>query len=377
MYTLRIYLRTNRVDAKGQSIIYFIVGDEWISTGIKCAAVDWDAANNVVYKTHPQYYQASPQLLQYKSRAENFISNLVLEHQHFNKRNFIECLKFGKEAADNPCFLKLMDEYCDTNNLSWARVKHYRELKSDITNILVRPKLYDINFQFCNRLKLYLKSKKGNPNNENTIIRKIKQIKAVIHYAQNCGLLQQDPLAMIKLKEIKGHKKFLTAAELQVLQTLFQDKKLDDHLQSCLQYFLFSCYTGLRYSDIVQLKTTHLLNNSIRIVQEKTDKPVFVPLVPQALKLICVQEDLKLFRTFANQPTNRWLKDIMTIAGISKHITYHCSRHTFATLSLQWGISKTMVAEIMGIDMKTVDVYAKLQEESIINEMGKWSQAAG
>jgi site-specific recombinase XerD len=364
------------VDSKGQSVIYFIVADEWISTGIKCAATDWDVANNVVYKTHPKYYQASPQLLLLKSRAENYISNLHLENLHFNRKYFIECLKLGKDAADNPCFLKLIDEYCNSENLSWARVKHYREFKKDITAIIVRPKLHDINFQFANRLRLYLKNKKGKPNCDNTIIRKIKQLKAVIHYCQKCGMLLSDPLVMIKLKEIKGNKQHLSANELQQLQELFNNKTLPDNLQNCLQFFLFSCYTGLRFSDITKLETTHLLNNCIRITQQKTDKPVFVPLIPQAQQLICVQQNYRLFKTFTNQPTNRYLKEIMIVAGIEKHITYHCSRHTFGTLSIYWGIPKEVVAEIMGVDMKTVNVYAKMLEEVKIREMLKWGNTA-
>lgn len=375
MHALRIYLRSNRVDKNGQSVIYFIVNDQWFSTGIKCSADDWSAEATAILKTHPQYSIDAPKLMDKQHRAQTFISLLQLQKQPFNSKRFIECLKTG-EFTDNPCFLKLIDEYCSSEDLSWARIKHYREFKNDIIALVVRPKLFDINFQFAKRLMLHLKTRKKNPNNENTIIRKMKQLKAVIHYCQNSGLITSDPLAMVKLKEIKGKKEHLSSQELKILEELYFAQTLPENLQTCLQYFLFGCYTGLRFSDIIKLNTTHYINNSIRISQQKTDKPVFVPLIPQAKKIICVQENRKLFKTFTNQPTNRYLKDIMTAAKIEKHITFHCSRHTFGTLSIYWGIPKEVVAEIMGVDMKTVNVYAKMLEEVKTREMEKWGSIA-
>ncbi len=375
MYALRIYLRQNRIDKNGQSVIYFIVNDEWISTGIKCAAADWNAATGSILKTHPNYITASPALLQLKAKAESCLTIMQLEQKTFSKNYFEQVLKAGKEAADNPDFLKLMDEYCNANALSWPRVKHYNQLKKDIIALVARPKLLDINFNFINRLRLYLKSKKGKPNNDNTITRKIKQLKAVVHYCQKKGLLQTDALAMVRLKDIKGNKQHLNADELATLEKLYNAGTLPGNLQTCLQYFLFSCYTGLRYSDIIRLNRLHLINNTIRIVQEKTDKPVFVPLIEKAAALIYVQENGKLFKTFTNQPTNRHLKEIMEVAGIEKNISYHCSRHTFGTLSIYYGIPKEVVAEIMGVDMKTVNIYAKMLEEVKVREMQKWGRA--
>jgi site-specific recombinase XerD len=373
---MRVYLRANRTDKKGMSVIYFIVGDEWISTGIKCNTKFWDEIAGVFKRTAPNYLQDGPALLSLKAKAESCLAVMQLEHKPFSKDYFLQVLQHGKDAADNPCFLKLMDEYCHVNTLSWQRVKHYNELQKDITALLVRPKLSDINFNFINRFKVYLKTKKGKPNNENTITRKIKQLKAVVHYCQKKGLLQNDTLAMVRLKEIKGNKQHLNADELATLEKLYAAKVLNDSQQTCLQYFLFSCYTGLRYSDITRLNRQHLHGNTISIVQEKTDKPVFVPLIEKAVNLIAIQQNGKLFKTFCNQPTNRMLKEIMLTAGIEKNISYHCSRHTFGTLSIYWGIPKEVVAEIMGVDMKTVNVYAKMLEEVKVREMQKWGKVA-
>ena len=64
----------------------------------------------------------------------------------------------------------------------------------------------------------------------------------------------------------------------------------------------------------------------------------------------------------------------MVAAKIDKKITYHCSRHTFGTLSIYWSIPDYVVAELMGIDIKTVKIYAKIVDQVKVREMLKWER---
>jgi len=64
----------------------------------------------------------------------------------------------------------------------------------------------------------------------------------------------------------------------------------------------------------------------------------------------------------------------MKEAFIDKKITYHCSGLTFGTLSIYWGIPDQVVAELMGIDLKTVKIYAKIMDQVKVREMGKWER---
>ncbi|MEO6540360.1 MAG: tyrosine-type recombinase/integrase [Ferruginibacter sp.] len=378
MLTMRTYLRSKRLNKKGEAVLNFIVspGDHWITTGISIAPGYWDACTETISKKHPDYYAVNPLYQLYKSRAEQCINILKMDGVAFNKQYFQEFIFKGGELANNPHFFDVLEEYANNSNLSWARVKHYQELKKDIAAIRQKPFLKDINFQFIAKLRSYLATKKPKANNSNTITRKIKQIKAIIHYAQNTGLLQTDPLTMVKLKEIKGAKKHLTAAELKILETLYSGELQPSH-KTTLGYFLFSCYTGLRYSDIIALDHRHIIKGCVTTVQEKTDKPVMVPLIEKAKALLQVQQIGLCFKIFSNQFTNRMLKDIMKLAGIDKKITYHCSRHTFGTLSIYWGIPKEVVADLMGVDFKTVAIYAQIVDEVKAREMLKWEAAAG
>jgi site-specific recombinase XerD len=376
MITLRVYLRASRMDVSGQSVIYFIVGDEWVSSTLKVAKLYWDADNSCILKKHPKYYIINPTFQLYKSRAEQCISNLQTAGKPFNRNYFENFIFSGADQADNPCFLKLIDEYSNMMNVGWGRVKQFKGLKKDIQKVLNAPKILDINFNFTLKFQQHLRTKEK-PNNENTISHKLRAVKAIVHFAQKKGLLDKDPLAMIKVKDIKGDKNHLKPFELEILEALYDAKTLQPIYQNILKYFLFSCYTGLRYSDIVSLKYYEIKNDCVVTVQEKTDKPVVVPLISKAKALLATGTTGNCFKTNSNQVTNRYLKTIIKDAGIDKKITYHCSRHTFGTLSIYWGIPMEVVAELMGVDYKTVKIYAQIVDDVKTREMLKWERKVG
>lgn len=371
--TLRIYLR-KRPDSRGRCVINFIVQNEWITTGIKVHPDHWDEESCTIKKSAPTYYQLNAQFGLYRSRAEMCIANMLLEGIEFSKKYFEAYVFKSPEDAKNPGFLALIDEYCSQHPLGWQRIKHYQVLKANIQQLLPSPRIKDITYSFALRLQQMLRQE---GNNENTISRKLRQLKAVVHHAQKTGVINNDPLINVKIKAISGQKKFLTADELAILEQMFQDGQLRPVHQAVLRYFLFSCYTGLRYSDVIQLKYYDIKNGTVTTVHEKTEKPVTIPLISKAQKLLATETTGLCFHTHSNQVTNRALKEIMKAAGIEKNITYHCSRHTFGTLSIYWGIPKEVVAELMGVDFKTVEVYAKIIDEVKHREMQKWEAVAG
>ncbi len=377
MLQMRTYLRAKRLNKHGEAILNFIVspGDHWVTTGIAMAPAHWDPLSETISKRHPDYYRVNSLYQLYKCRAMQCISNYKFENNAFDKKYFEQFIFKGKEQTENPYFFDVLEKYINTAGIAAARFTQYIFLKKDIAAVKANPFLKDINFSFVADFKKYLATKPGNINNANTITRKIKMLKAIVHFAQNTGLLQNNPLAFVKLKEIKGNKQHLTATELQQLENLYITD-LQPRQKITLCYFLFSCYTGLRFSDVEALEYRHIINGCVNTVQEKTDKPVNVPLIAKAKALLQVHGTGLCFKTFTNQFTNRMLKEIMKLAGIEKKITYHCSRHTFGTLSIYWGIPKEVVAELLGVDFKTVAIYAKIVDEVKAREMLKWERSA-
>ena len=138
--------------------------------------------------------------------------------------------------------------------------------------------------------------------------------------------------------------------------------------------FLFSCFTGLRYSDIKSLLWSEIRKAAdgrtlfLEHPQVKTRKIVTVPLSEEALKWMPKQQkdkelvfhQLQITSTTVEVILGEWMKE----AGIEKHITYHCSRHTAATMLLTLGVDLYTVSKILGhSSIKMTEAYAKIVDK--------------
>lgn len=138
--------------------------------------------------------------------------------------------------------------------------------------------------------------------------------------------------------------------------------------------FLFSCFTGLRYSDMKSLKWSEIHTTAdgkacyIEHRQVKTKKTVTIPLSDEALRWMPEQiegidqvfNELKISPNTVEDVLKKWMKD----CNIDKHITYHCSRHTAATLAISAGAELYSVSKILGHrNLVSTQVYAKVNLE--------------
>ena len=147
-------------------------------------------------------------------------------------------------------------------------------------------------------------------------------------------------------------------------------------MKNTLKCFLFSCYSGLRYQDLFNLKYSNIADGFIDIEMEKTNETLRIPLSSKALKLIGHEKHKttdKVLNVYTNQKVNDYLKVGLTLAGIKKNMSFHCSRHTFASISLNLNIPLNVVSKLLGHnDLKTTLIYAKLDEQTKVDEMKKW-----
>jgi integrase len=138
--------------------------------------------------------------------------------------------------------------------------------------------------------------------------------------------------------------------------------------------FLFSCFSGLRYSDITaltwgQLQTDNEGKTVIRYVQQKTNKPENLQLSSEALKFLPEKNDAKSADTIFNLPANNYTNFVLAgwtlAAGINKRVTFHVSRHTNATLLLSLDVPIETVSKLLGhSDIQTTQIYAKVIDKS-------------
>lgn len=152
-----------------------------------------------------------------------------------------------------------------------------------------------------------------------------------------------------------------------------------ERLERIRDIFVFSCYTGLAYIDIKNLKKAHIskgFDNKLWIntKRQKTDVQTVVPLLDVAQTILYKYKGLPdgvLLPIPTNQKTNAYLKEIADVCGINKNLTFHLARHTFATtITLSNGVPIETVSKMLGhTDIKTTQIYARITNEKISSDM--------
>jgi site-specific recombinase XerD len=149
--------------------------------------------------------------------------------------------------------------------------------------------------------------------------------------------------------------------------------------------FLFSCFTGLSYIDLFNLTYRQIEKDDdgflwVNISRQKTDNESKILLLDEALRLIekyrGAGSDDKVFPMKSCSHMNRQLKKISSLCHINRRITFHMSRHTFATETcLSQGISIESVSRMMGHnDLKTTEIYAKITDNKVNEDMQALSE---
>lgn len=164
-----------------------------------------------------------------------------------------------------------------------------------------------------------------------------------------------------------------------------------ERLAQVRDIFVFCCYTGLAYVDVYKLKRSEIVEgidggNWITIKRQKTDSPSRIPLLPPALAILKKYEDHpqvigqdRLLPVLSNQKMNSYLKEIADLCGITKKLTFHMARHTFATtVTLANNVPIETVSKMLGhTNIKTTQHYAKLLDTRISSDMEKLKEKLG
>lgn len=179
--------------------------------------------------------------------------------------------------------------------------------------------------------------------------------------------LKENPFAHIKGKRATSKREYLTIPELQKLSST------EPPIHSVRDAFLFSCYTGLRLGDIIRINSHMIDDGYITFVQSKTGSQERMKLPSQALDIIEGKEGV-LFPLPAHKQMRNALSLWVKKAGIDKHITFHCARHTFATLQLTLGTDIYTVSKLLGhSDVRVTQLYAKLIDQKKDDAMDRIS----
>lgn len=246
-----------------------------------------------------------------------------------------------------------------------SMVKHFKIFQP--TDI----KFSQIDIKLVENFKYYLNKEARKKSNEllsqNSKYSYFNKFRAALKQAVRDGILKTNlSEQVIPFKQGEPQREFLTLEEV---QALVGAKCESEKLKTA---FLFSCLTGLRWSDVNKLvwsEIQHSENNGyyIRYRQKKTKGAETLPISEQARTMLGEAQapDERVFKGLKYSTQNNLrLAQWVLRAGIPKNITFHCARHTYATLQLTLGTDIYTVSKLLGHrELKTTQVYAKIIDD--------------
>ena len=377
-----VFNRKKKLNAEGKALIqveaYLSGRKRYFSTKVYVRPCQWDNKRRVV-RNHPNM-----------NALNAFLQDCVmeLEREELEKRRLnggftLKDLLAEKTAvADNEfSFIDFMREEISHSNLKVSTLKNHFSTLHVLSLYKKDLSFQELNFNFLCDFEYFLLK---HEYHQNTIAKHMKHLKRYVNLAINKDRMdsRQYPFRKYKIKRQESKRTHLTPGELERLENL--DLGGRRTLRRCLDMFLFSCYTGLRFSDIVSITKDNFLfiEDKVWLVYSsvKTDVGVRLPLfLLFEGKAIPIYERYKntsrtLFgvsRT-ANSNLNKQLRRIVKLAGIDKRISFHAGRHTNATLLLYNGANITTVQKLLGHkSVRTTEIYSDIMDMTIIRDLKK------
>jgi len=366
-----------------------------VSTKRKISMDNWNFGKGMAKPSTSENKQLNSYLEQIRKMMVESYQDLVLSKQVITadavKNKFL-----GLDISDMTLY-KLI-EYHNTNckeTLRWGTLKNYFTTQKYIklflkekyrtTDIYLASLNYKFLLDFEHFLRKYSPDDYHKSMENNTVMKHIERLRKMIKMAIRYEWLEKDPFISFQQKFNRVERGFLSEEELKRIE----EKEFSiSRLQYVKDLFVFGCYTGLAYIDVMHLSPENIQIGIDRqlwlfTIRVKTDNPVKIPILPVAMDIINkYKTDLKaivqnrLFPNISNQKLNSYLKEIADLCQIKKNLTFHLARHTFATtVTLTNGVPIESVSKMLGHSkISTTQIYAKVVEKKLGEDMDKLKQ---
>jgi site-specific recombinase XerD len=284
----------------------------------------------------------------------------------------VKLLEVFKDHNDR---MKALIPSGDFSDGTWRKYKFaYEKTQAFITSRYGNTdyELFKLSNSFLIDFEEYLKvhDKIGH----NTVMKYISNLKKIVNLCVANGWLSHNPFANFKLTLKEVPRDQLTEEEL---QTMENKHFKTERLTQVRDIFLFVCYTGLAYIDVLDLTWNDIqkgLDGKLWVIYDrhKTGNRAPVPLLPKATMILDRYPGIgKVFPVKSNQKTNEFLKEIADLCGIQKNLHFHLGRHTFATtVTLSNGVPIETVSKMLGHkSMRSTQIYARVIDKKIADDM--------
>ena len=378
-YVVHAQIRFNRTKAE-------------FTTGIRCLIEEWDElkeefVNNSIF---------NQQLLDFKSNIFRIKNKLDESNISFTASD-IKRTMFGDQKSDEILlvyFNAFIDRKVKNNAWSESTLRLYYNTYSYLNEFLSTYNIKSITLgqfdktilsNFDDYLKQVIWNEAGDRLSISSINKHHARVKAVLNEAISRGDLFRSSYSTFTLRFPASSREYLTIQELKKIIKL--DLSDNSALDEVRDIFLFSCYTGLRFSDAIGLTMNNIMNineeKHIRIDQLKTNERREIPLLKNAYLIINKYEsasfrinECKILPKYSNQRVNIHLKIIGAMAGVNKNLTHHIARHTCATtILLDNNVPIDLVSHWLGHNnIRTTQIYAKISHTKLQNQSQRLNQ---
>ncbi len=385
-----VFNRKNTLNKEGKALIqiecYLNGKHKYFSTNIYVEPKDWNAKNRTIKKDFSNSIKLNKQIAETLRDLENFELDKINNSKPFNLSmldNFFNTVQVKSFTEFMELEIPLLESSTGTKNSQLTTLRKLKEFRKVIY-------FEDLTFEFLHDFNLFLTKQtityKNLPSKkltQSTISKYFKNIKRFVNLAINKQLMDVNkyPFRNFKIKQYESKKIFLFPNEIEQFENVEltgENKKY----QIVKDLFMFSVYTGLRYSDVFSLQKKDIvsINGKDWLIKtmEKTDENVRIPIYEifdgkptEILKKYINLGSVFCFNYLTNQHCNRQLKEISKLAKIeNKTITFHTARHTTATYLLYKGVSITTVQKILGHKkLATTQIYGHIMDATIENEL--------
>ena len=267
---------------------------------------------------------------------------------------------------------------------SYATYQKYNTAKNHFQTFLKKNykqadiSIKSVDYQMIQQYSIYLKTEKG--CSFNTATKFLQNLKTITSISIRSGWLVKDPFNGISLTLKEVDRPYLSLEEI---QRLIKFNSPFDRLNRVRDFFIFSCYTGLAYIDVKELKRSEIEGNDttgywIRTRRKKTGGRANIPLLKIPMSIInnyCCLDLLDandpILPILSNQKTNAYLKELADLCKIQKQLSYHVARHTFATtITMMHGVPIETVSKMLGHkNIHTTQHYARIVDKKVGDDM--------
>jgi len=351
---------------------------------------EWDSNRGMAKGTRQEAKLLNKYLDQVRSKIYGAYEDLLSEDKMITasaiKKRYFGDDKVQRSLNDLFVYHNELSEH----SLSKHTLRHYKVTQGYLTKFIIEKfnqddyRLIDLNFPFIKDFEFFLKSYQPVDHqrkmSHNTAMKHLQRLRKMVTMAYHHEWIPRDPFVRFKSTFQNKRREFLTQEELESIEN-FQSSI--NRLIVVKDIFLFSCYTGLSYIDITKLTMDHVKmdfdgNQWIETERQKTKVALKIPLLNQSRIILKKYQnhpktvsDQKLLPHYSNQKLNSYLKEIADFCGITKRLTFHVARHTFATtITLTNGVPIETVSKLLGhTKLTTTQIYARVVDKKVKEDM--------